>query len=60
MQRSEHLEQLVKIESDKRERAEKKMDKHISMVEGALKFLGFIGLLVGIGAGLVKIISFIV
>jgi O-antigen ligase len=60
MRRSEHLEKLVEIESEKRESAEKKMEKHINMVEGGLKLIGIIGVLVGIFAGIAKIISLII
>lgn len=59
MRRSDHLEELVKMEMSKRENTDKKIDKHINMVEGGLKLLGIIALLVTIIGGIAKIFGVI-
>jgi hypothetical protein len=41
------------------EEALQPIQKHVSMVEGALKFLGVISVAVGIGVGIITIIKFI-
>ena len=52
MERSEHLEKIIeKME----EKDLKPLRRHVAMVEGGLKLLGLIGLLVGILSGLFKI-----
>ena len=59
MKRSDHLEQIVNIESEKREKAEKKMEKHVNMVEGAFKLVGLISLVVTIIGGVAKMFGVI-
>ena len=59
MKRSDHLEEIVSIESEKREKAEKRMEKHINMVDGGLKLLGIIGLLLTILGGGAKLFGLI-
>ena len=59
MKRSDHLEQIVQIESEKREKSEKKMEKHVNMIEGAFKLLGLTLTLVSIFAGIAKVVGVI-
>lgn len=57
MQRSQHLESIVeKME----EKDLKPLRHHVAMVEGAMKLIGVVAVLVGIFAGVVKILSFMV
>lgn len=60
MQRSDNLENLVKMESEKRSAVEKKVNKYTNMIEGGLKLIGFLLVLVGILSGLVKIFAFFI
>jgi len=56
MRRTELAEKrLDSIETDL-----KPIKKHIVRLDGVVKFLGFIALIVGIGAGIAKIVSFVI
>lgn len=55
MQRSNHLEKLVEINTE----SMKPISKHISRMEGALKLLGVIALVVGVASGLARIFGVI-
>jgi len=73
MSRSDQLEELVKLEKEERKielnRIEKnqlnaakdrdKINKHINMVEGGLKLMGILSLVVGIIVGFAKLFGFI-
>lgn len=56
MRRSDNLEAIV---SDMKEKDVKPVKKHVAMVEGGLKLLGILGLLVSIIAGTLKIFGII-
>lgn len=56
MERSEHLEILI----DRMEESDlKPLRKHVAMVEGGLKLIGLVGILVGILIGFFKLFSFV-
>jgi SMC interacting uncharacterized protein involved in chromosome segregation len=66
MRRSDQLEQLIQMESEKREKELEKIElqmekssKHINMVEGGLKLLGIVATVVAIAAGIGKLLSLI-
>lgn len=56
MRRSDNLEKIV---SDMKEKDVKPVKKHVAMVEGGLKLLGILGLLVSIVGGVLKIFGVI-
>lgn len=57
MQRSEHLEKIV----DKMEETDlRPLRKHVAMIEGGMKLVGVIAILVGIAAGVAKVLSLII
>lgn len=56
MQRSEHLEGIIESMEDK---DLKPLRRHVAMMEGALKLIGVIGIVVGILAGIFKILDLI-
>lgn len=55
MRRSDSLETLVQQNEAKLV----PIQRHINRVDGALKLIGLVGILIGIAAGIVKIISLI-
>lgn len=66
MKRSDQLEELLNREGSKREKIEDKIEKHmeksnrhISMIEGGLKFFGVFATLVAIVVGLFKLVDLI-
>lgn len=56
MQRSEHLENIVETLQQK---DLKPIMKHVAMVEGALKLLGILGILVSIFGAVIKLFGII-
>jgi len=56
MKRSDHLEEIVQQMKDQ---DISQLRRHVNMVEGALKFIGLLGVLVSIVGGVFKIIGVI-
>jgi hypothetical protein len=52
MKRSDHLEEMIKLESARVEI----VTKHVSMVEGALKMVGIVSIIVGIVVGISRLV----
>lgn len=59
MKRSEHLEEIVNQMKIQTEKDMAPLKKHINMIEGALKFLGIVGLIITILGGLSKLFGLI-
>lgn len=56
MKRSDHLEEIVEIIKDTEL---KPLQKHVSMVEGIVKFVGILSLIVGILTGIASLFGLI-
>lgn len=56
MQRSDHLEAIVE---SLQEKEIKPLTRHVAMVEGGIKLIGLIALLLGIITGLVKLFTMV-
>ena len=57
MRRTEHLETLVEQGQVKHMASDKKIDNHISKIDGGLKVVGYLALVLGIAATIMKIVN---